>query len=434
MAFMKALKGFRDFFPEHWAERRYIFDTWRSVLRRYGFLEYEAPMLETTDLYKKKSGDEIVGQLFNFETRGGEQVALRPELTPSLARMVIAREADYKKPLKWFSIGRFFRYERPQEGRLREFYQLNADILGADDAAADAELVAVTIDVLREFGLGAEDFVIRLSSREAWHNWLTGKGFDDEQISTVLGVVDKIERAAPEKLEETLKPLGLGLEEIHKFIEQPERSHFGRAQDVLENLEARGLGDYCRLDPAVVRGLAYYTGLVFEAFALGKARRALAGGGRYDALLKTLSDGKVDLPGIGMGMGDVVLGNAIADTQAAAELMAEQIAEDSGIEVYAVIADEKRRPEALALLQELRDGGFSADYPLSPLKVGKQFGAASQSGAFCAVVIGSEWPRVTVKNLDTREEKHLDRAELIDHLETLREEQLFEYLAEDDDD
>jgi histidyl-tRNA synthetase len=428
---MKALKGFRDFFPGEWAARQYIFETWREVLRRYGFVEYEAPMLESTELYKKKSGDEIVGQLFNFQTRGEEDVSLRPELTPTLARMVIAREADYKKPLKWFSIGRFFRYERPQEGRLREFYALNADIIGDDSAAADAELVAVCIDVLREFGLTEEDFVIRLSSRDGWRGWLRDKGFDDDQVGAILGIVDKIERGKPEKLEEDLAPFKLTLEEIRAFIDQPGDQYFGRTRQVLQNLEQRGLADYCKIDATVVRGLAYYTGLVFEAFSLGKARRAVAGGGRFDDLLSILSDGKMNLPGMGFGMGDVVLGNVLEQTPAAAELLREDVATAQGVEVYLVIADEKHRPEALALAQNLRDAGITVDYPFTPTKVGKQFGAAS-SLAERAVVIGGEWPRVSVKDLRTREETELDHGVLVDYFAKLREDELVDFLEDED--
>src|SRR5579863_6788178 len=168
---MNPLPGFRDFYPETLAVRRYIFEKWRDVARRYGFREYDGPPLEPLELFTKKSGDEIVGQLFNFTDKGERAVALRPEMTPTLARMVAAHERNYKKPIKWFAIPQLFRYERQQKGRLREHFQFNADIFGENDVAADSELIALLIDTLRAFGLTAKDFVIRLSSRNAWEEF-----------------------------------------------------------------------------------------------------------------------------------------------------------------------------------------------------------------------------------------------------------------------
>src|ERR1043166_2342382 len=170
---MQLLPGFRDFFPEDCAQRNYILAHWREVCRRYGFVEYDGPVLETEELYRKKSGDEIVKQLFNFTDKGERAVAMRPEMTPTLARMVAARERDFRKPMKWFSMPQCFRYEKQQRGRLREFYQLNADIIGEPSVAADAEMIALTIDVLRSLGFTENDFVVRLSSRDVWLGFVT---------------------------------------------------------------------------------------------------------------------------------------------------------------------------------------------------------------------------------------------------------------------
>src|SRR5438128_12072947 len=220
---MERLPGFRDFYPEPlpsrdagWSVdvRHYIFDTWRSVARRYGFREYDGPPLEPLELYTTKSGEEIVGQLYNFTDKGDRAVALRPEMTPTLARMVAAHERSYKKPIKWFAIPQLFRYERQQKGRLREHFQLNADIIGEKDPAADAELIALLIDSLRSLGLTEKDFVIRLSSRNAWHDFFLQHKGDPAKEYDFYQVVDKLQREDPSINEQKLSPLGFTLLEV----------------------------------------------------------------------------------------------------------------------------------------------------------------------------------------------------------------------------
>src|ERR1700719_4084202 len=206
---MQPLPGFRDFLPDDCAARNYIFARWRDVARRYGFVEWDGPLLQPTDLYKKKSGDEIVGQLFNFIGKGEREVAWRPELTPTLARVVAAHEREFKKPLKWFSIGQFFRYEKQQRGRLREHFQLNCDIVGEDSPNADVDLVALCIDILRAFGLTENDFVIRISDREFWTDLLRSKDVPPAQWDEVLQVIDKSGREPREKIEEKLGKLAV---------------------------------------------------------------------------------------------------------------------------------------------------------------------------------------------------------------------------------
>ena len=283
----QTLPGFRDFYPDECAARNYVFETWRRVARRYGFVEYEGPILEPTDLYKRKSGEEIVNQLFCFTDKGKRDVAMRPELTPTLARMAAARQRDFKKPLRWFSIGQFFRYEKHQKGRGREFYQFNCDILGEPNVMADAELMALSIDLMREFGFTSDDFRIRISDRNAWVDFATTNGVTEENLTTFLQVVDKMERAPEEKTDAALQELGLSLAQVKTFIASGSAAS-PAIGEILEDLDARGLSNFVEVDLSIVRGLAYYTGPVFEIFDIGKGMRAVAGGGRYDQLLELI--------------------------------------------------------------------------------------------------------------------------------------------------
>ncbi len=419
---LQSLPGFRDFYPEDFARRRYIAEVWRKVARRYGFVEYDAPTLESCALFdKKNSGGEILEQLYRFTDRGGREVTLRPEMTPTLARMIAARAGQLRKPVKWFSIANFFRYERQQKGRLREFWQFNCDLLGhgeTESAAADAEMLALLIDTLREFGLTSEDFRVRLSSRAAWGEFLIGLGWSAEEIGQKTGdflaVVDKLEREPEEVLQAKLAACGTSLEAVQGFIARgAETATFA---PVLEDLRARGLEGYVEVDLTIVRGLAYYTGLVFEVFDRQRGLRAVAGGGRYDNLLGLLSDGKVQLPAVGMGMGDVVLGIFLDSVPAAKARLAAALAADPATQIYLVLAAPERRPEALNLAQRLREAGWRVDYSLGGGKVGKQFQQAEQSGATWAVVIGTEWPTVRLKTLATRSEEEIPHDALAERL------------------
>ena len=412
---MQLLPGFRDFYPEACGLREYILRVWSSLCSRYGFAQYDGPALESVDLYRKKSGGELVGQLFDFTDKGGRHVALRPEMTPTLARMVIARERDYKKPIKWFCAPSFFRYEKAQRGRLREFQQLNCDILGEAGPGADAELLALLIDIFRGFGFGPGDFVVRVSDRDAWAQFALKRGVQQEKLIDFLAVVDKLERAPETESRQKLEAFGVSLEAVRQFISEPS-GESGKLAGILENLRARGLGDYVEMDLTIVRGLAYYTGLVFEVFDRSGKERALAGGGRYDQLLELMSDGKVSMPALGFGMGDVVLANLIESTPAARARRDEWLAAQAAVDVYVVVADEEKRPEALGVVQQLREGGWRTDYPFGATKVGKQFQAAETLGARFAVVVGSEWPDVKVKNLKNRTEKLLAASGLMDAL------------------
>jgi histidyl-tRNA synthetase len=405
---MQALPGFRDFLPADCAVRNYIFARWREVARRYGFAEWDGPVLEPTELFAKKSGPEIVTQLFNFTDKGEREVALRPELTPTLARVIAANERAFKKPLKWFSIPQCFRYEKQQRGRLREHFQLNCDIIGEASIEADIELIALCADLLRSFGLSASDVVIRISDREFWSDFLRQHHVPGERWQELLGVIDKSERESREK---TAARLGDLAEPVFNVFENGGQS--AKLDQLLAGLRARGLADFVQIDLRIVRGLAYYTGVVFEAFDRAGKMRAIAGGGRYDNLIGHLSDGAVSLPAVGFAMGDVVLGEFLRENAAARAQMETVVAAAQQVDIYVVIAKEERRDSALAAVQAMRDAGYRVDYPLASPKVGKQFQTAEQLSATFAVLFGDEWPQVKVKRLASREEQLVPHEELL---------------------
>lgn len=411
---MERLPGFRDFFPEPlpkgeaWSAdvREYIFDRWQTVARRYAFQAYDGPPLEPLDLYTAKSGEEIVGQLYNFTDKGERAVSMRPEVTPTVARMIAARERHYKKPIKWFSIPQLFRYERQQKGRLREHFQFNADIFGENDPAADAELIALLIDVLRSFDLAADDFVIRLSSRNAWQDFFSANCSDDSKAYDFYQAVDKIERTPPEESDKKFQALGFTLEQVRNFIDSGEPTE--ELQAVLDNLAARGLGDYVKIDYNVIRGLAYYTGVVYEAFDRHGKFRAIAGGGRYDQLVSLVSDGKNDLPAAGFAMGDVVLAELLKDRKLLPKF-------NQSIDAFVLIEDESLRAASLRLVQQIRDFGLNAEYSVVPQKPDKQFKRALEMGALYSVrLTGSQ--EAVIKNLSTREESTWPLAKVAEQL------------------
>lgn len=412
---MDRLPGFRDFYPEPvpvgdnlaWSAdaRAHIFEAWRTTARRYGFREYDGPPLETLELYTTKSGDEIMGQLYNFTDKGERTVALRPEMTPTLARMMAAHARSYKKPIKWFSIPQLFRYERQQKGRLREHFQFNADLLGEPDVAADAELMALMIDSLRALGLTAQDFVVRISSRNAWQDFFNARCTDATRAYAFFQAVDKLEREKSEDSAKKFAALGISYDEVAAFIRDGKPT--AELQAVLDNLAARGLAEFVRVDYHVVRGLAYYTGVVFEAFDQKGEFRAIVGGGRYDNLVKLVSGGKMDLPALGFGMGDVVLLELLKTRGLLPRFV-------GGLDVFCLIEDEGLRPDSLKLIQDLRRAGLSVDYSLTVAKPDRQFKRALELGASRIAVVGRDATdalTVRVKDLHTREQKTLPFAE-----------------------
>ena len=386
------LPGFRDFFPEDHATLRSIFAAWREASRRSGFVEYEGPELESLDLYTEKSGDEIVGQIYHFKDKGDREVALRPELTPTLARMVASRHRNYRKPIKWFSIPRLFRYERPQRGRHREHFQWNCDVVGEKSASAEAELIATLCLGLSLLGLGAGDVVVKVSDRGWWDNFFAEQGVKEEKKREVLRVLDKLEGA---EVGEWEKKLGTLADPILAALENQEaRSEGLRA--VQDGVRALGYGDWCEVDLRVVRGLAYYTGVVFEVHDRAGKLRAVAGGGRYNNLLQKL--GGEDLPATGFGMGDAVL----------AELLTEKklLRAEPGFPEVFVVAEAAEQKLARQIVGSLRRNGHSVDYDPGHGKWVKQLELAEAKGARWALLVGREAAggRLTVKELATRKQ------------------------------
>ncbi len=392
------LPGFRDFYPQEFAERAFITRAWRDVARRYAFVEVDGPPLEPTELYMKKSGDEIVGQLYNFEDKGGRQVALRPEMTPTVARMVAARANALRKPVRWFSVPQLFRYERQQRGRLREHFQLNVDIIGEPDVTADAELLAVAIDIMRALGLTSNDVKARVSDRRLLRAYLAALGVaEDAMVPVMTTVVDKLARTPAAVSAERLGTLSVPtaaidaivglrqatLEDIEKAVR-----HHGGDVEILESFE-RYLGyldrlvpnatEWVRFDPSIVRGLAYYTGIVFELFNARGELRAICGGGRYDTLLATL--GGVDLPALGFGMGDVVLTELLHDRKLLGNAT-------PSID-YWVASEREDIGDVMEVARRLRERGQSVEYALRQQALGRQLKAADNAGARYVVIIGA---------------------------------------------
>jgi histidyl-tRNA synthetase len=379
-----ALPGFRDFYPKELAEREYVFRAWHDVARRFGFVQYDGPPLESLELYTRKSGEEIVAQLYNFTDKGGREVALRPEMTPTFARMVAARANSLPKPVRWYSVPQLFRYERQQKGRLREHFQLNVDIVGEHDVSADAELLAVALEIMRACGLSRDDVVARVSDRRLLAGLLAAWNVPDESHAAVLAAIDKLEREPRGVLVDRLVAAGVPNAVADQVLEavagsdleslrpvaasDPAASEaLARMERYLALLHAHGLGEWVRFDLSIVRGLAYYTGIVFELFDRKGEFRAICGGGRYDRLLHDL--GGVDLPALGFGMGDVVLGELLR----ARGLMPQ---DHRGSDFFIAAEEPVTDGEVVGLATALRRLGASVEYSFRRGALGKQRKAA----------------------------------------------------------
>ncbi len=417
----QALPGFRDFYPEQLALRNHIFATWRDVAHRYGFQEYDGPPLEPLELYTAKSGDEIVGQLYEFADKGERHVALRPEMTPSLARMVGARAQALKKPIRWFSIPQLFRYERQQRGRLREHFQLNMDIIGEAGPAADAEIMAAVIDIARAFDFGSSDVRLRISDRRILVAELAQRyGVREMQIPGVLAALDKWERD-PAATQHQLAPVLETVDQrtaVHTFLQSVAEAQ-GRpdarllsspsAEPLLESvrrLESMGLGEFVDIDLRIVRGLAYYTGVVFELFDAKQSLRAICGGGRYDNLIKDIAG--IDLPCVGFGMGDVVLGELLKDQRRATEA-------PSQLDAFLIAVSAEDVAFVLGLAHQLRDQGAAVEYALRHAPIRKQLELAVARGAPRAVIVGPDERRAkvaVVRDLKTGRQRNVALAKL----------------------
>lgn len=394
----QSLPGFRDFFPADFAARDHIVRAWRETARRYGFEEYDGPPLEPLDLYVVKSGEEIVDQLYAFTDKGGREVSLRPEMTPTLARMVGERGRAMPKPIRWSSVPQLFRYERTQRGRLREHFQWNVDIIGEEDIAADAEVLSVALDGLTALGLEAEDVEARINDRRLLEALLTHAGVSGARLGAAYAVIDKMSR---EPADETRRRLADeveleadvttavmaifdhdldGLSDVYGGVEAV-AGELDRLRRYFDTLAEMGWADHVRFDPRIVRGLAYYTGTVFEIFDRKGELRAICGGGRYDDLLSAVSD--LELSAVGFGMGDVVLAELLTERGLLPEAA-------PGPDYHIVSITEEERPVLRRVARQLRDAGHSVSYTLRQVGVGKQFKDADSRNATHTVVLGPD--------------------------------------------
>ena len=408
----QGVRGTRDFYPEDMRLRNWLFERFHSAARSHGFEEYDAPVLESEELYTRKAGEEIVGQLYNFEDKGGRKVALRPEMTPSLARMVMARAGALALPIKWYSIPQCWRYERTQRGRGREHYQWNVDIWGMNGIEADAELLSVLVQFFDSVGLSSEDLVIRISSRKVLEEVLGALGLEGEIFAQTCVIVDKMDKLPEDVIEAQLSDLGLSSESISTI-----RSVLGitdleslssalssdsealiELQSLFSLCDSYGISDWVSFDASVVRGLAYYTGPVFEAHDRAGNLRAICGGGRYDKLIGTL--GGNDLPATGFGFGDMVVMELLADKGLLPEL-------STGVSDVVFGMGTELRGAAMQVAAKLRSAGRTVDLVLEDKKMKWVFKHAERCGATRLVmVMPDEWAegKVRIKDLDTGEE------------------------------
>jgi histidyl-tRNA synthetase len=417
---LESLKGTRDFFPPEMRVRRWLEARWREVAEGYGYEEVDGPVLEPLELYTRKSGDEIVRQLYRLRDAAGREIALRPEMTPTLARMLASRAASLPRPQRWYCIPRLFRHERPQRGRLREFFQLNLDVVGVPDESADAELVCATADALRATGLQDAEFRVRASDRRLVDALLESEGVEPARRPGVLAAVDRLDRA-PDEARAALDRAGwdaADAERVLGLFERPVADAVAAARDPAvaraaeplarlgELVEAGGAGGVLEPTLRVVRGLAYYTGIVFEAHASAGGFRAICGGGRYDALLSDL--GGPALPAAGFGMGDAVLEELLRELGRLPQ-------PPRRLDLAVIPAAAGDLADALSLARRCRAAGLTVETGLREGAVGKQVGRAAAAGARFAVVTGADerrTGRLRVRDLATGDEREVAAPEL----------------------
>ena len=405
------VKGTRDFYPPDMAVRNFIVDGWKEVSLRNGFEEYDGPIFEYLKMFQIKSGDEIAEQLFSLTDRGGRELAIRPEITPTLARMVNQQINSLPRPIKWFSVPRLCRAERPQKGRLREFFQWNVDIIGVDDVLADAETIFCAIDYLREAGLTPDDIVVKISSRKMLAAVLKSIGIDKSKLDGLYAVLDKRNKLPDEAFEETLEKqlpdkakrqrvLELMNAESIEQIEQMfgAQGAFDELKQLMLLLNKMAVGDYCKFDPGIVRGLAYYTGIVYEIYDRADQLRAIGGGGRYDDLLKQF--GGPAIPATGFGIGDCILGILLEEKG----LLKPKPKE---LDYFVAYVNENYKGMAVELAVNLRSKGLIADFSYKAGKLSKQLKLASESNAKKCIIIGDEFKNneLVIKDMGTGEQK-----------------------------
>ena len=425
------VKGTRDFYPPQMAVRNWIIDGWKRVSLRNGFEEYDGPILERLEMYQIKSGDEIVEQLFSLQDRGGRQLAIRPEITPTLARMVNQQINSLPRPIKWFSVPRLCRAERPQKGRLREFFQWNIDIIGSDACEADAEIVFATLDYMREVGLTSSDIKAKISSRRLLAVVLRALGIAEGALEALYPVLDKRAKLPPDAFEELLAeqvPDGATVRRILDFmaIDSLDKidevvavdDHVRDAKDelarVFATLNDMDVRDYCVFDPSVVRGLAYYTGVVFEVHDIVGELRAICGGGRYDNLLRDFGGPAVSATG--MGMGDCVLEIILEERG----LLHDRIPKPK-LDFFVACVDDVFRSTVYEITGKVRAGGRSAGFSYKSGGLSKQLKDAVAQNAKKCVIVGEEYVErneIVLKDMATGEQECVDANEFLSGLKS----------------
>jgi histidyl-tRNA synthetase len=407
---IQIVKGTREFYPEAMALRNYLFEKVRAASQAFGYQEYDGPFIESLDLYAAKSGEELIKkQSFVFEDRGGDVVTLRPELTPSLARMIAAKQNELMYPVRWWSFGPFWRYEQPQKGRAREFFQWNIDMLGVDSPEADAEIIAVAATFLRSVGLSPERAQIYVNNRRLMETQFNALGISAEKRMDVSGLIDRRTKMEPVKWDAYALELGLTQTQLDGLKNILGNFELWKQSDELSRtfaaLDALGVREYVKFDPNIMRGLLYYTGTVFEAFdTSGSLKRAIFGGGRYDNLLADV--GGQPLPGVGFAMGDMVIGIILQEAGLLPEF------QSTPAQVLVTIFDEKLSMQSFSLAAELRNAGLNVMVFPEPAKLQKQFKFADKMKMKVAVVLGpdeAEKGLVVVKNLVNGEQAQVRR-------------------------
>jgi len=416
----QGVRGTRDFYPEDMRLRNWLFDNFTIASLSHGFEEYDAPVLEYEELYTRKQGEEITKQLYNFQDKGNRSVSLRPEMTPSLARMVMARSGSLPMPIKWFSIPQCWRYERTQRGRGREHYQWNVDIWGTTEISADAELISVLATFFEEIGLTSGDIVIRISSRKVLEEVLGSLGVEGDSFAQTCIIVDKMDKLSSEVIEKQLSELGHSSEVVSKIqsvlgikdMESLKKSLGDKStavselNELFDLIDSYGMSDWAEFDASVVRGLAYYTGSVFEVHDREGKFRAICGGGRYDNLLSTL--GGKDLPATGFGFGDMVIMELLSEKGLIPELI-------SGVDDIVLPLNQDLRDIAVKVAASLRSSDRTVDLVLEDKKIKWAFKHAERTGARRLVLLApEEWSRemIKIKDLETGEETEVSFKDL----------------------
>ena len=420
-------KGTTDTYPEDMIVRNYIFDIWSRVAKRFGYEEYDTPMIETAELFRVKSGNELSNQLYNFTDKGGREIALRPEMTPSLARMIAAKKNELQLPIRWFNIGKFYRYEKPQRGRRREFFQLNIDILGVDGIEAELEMIQYVMAVMDEFNAPKKTFELRINNRYLldylFNNILK---VSEDLIPKLARAIDNFPKMELKDFKEYLIEIGLTKQQGDKVLD-----FLGWDLSKLETIrkESKGANQLLELfkkikelsisnvvfNPSIMRGLDYYTGIVIEMFDIGGSEnpRAMFGGGRYDDLLAIFGEDK--LPAFGLGWGDIITIDYLTTYNLLPNIK-------TNTAVYVTLMDEKLLKETTCVVQELRKNDINTLMCLEPIKLKKQLKEANRKNIKWVIFIGDEeikQDKIKLKDMNTGESVIITVAESIQKIKSI---------------